>query len=233
MKLYDYIIYSLFPKRCKLCGEVIEMDKTFCAECEQQKRINGDTCAFCGCELTDCSCSKKDKKMKYKCVVAPYYYVDGARRAVQRLKFSAHTQLVENMSNEMFDVVSDKYAEIPFDFVTYTPITFTKKFRRSFNQSELLAKSLSKRMGLDCVSTLKKIKPTRSQHKINAKKRKLNLKNSMRVKPNVDLKGKTVLLVDDVKTTGTTLNECAIVLKNAGVKNVYAVTFTVTYRRHL
>lgn len=96
-----------------------------------------------------------------------------------------------------------------FDLITFVPMHPIPLKKRGYNQSELLANELSKLMGIPCVSTLTKIKNTKPQHSLTAKKRRKNLKGAFRIVDKKNVSGRCVLIIDDVVTTGTTLGECA------------------------
>ena len=105
------------------------------------------------------------------------------------------------------------------------PLETTKLKKRGYNQSEELAKELLPVLGVDLAeNNLVKIKKTLPQMKLLAKERQENLKNAFLVKDPGQIKGKKVFLVDDVYTTGSTMEECARVLRNAGAKSVWGIT---------
>ncbi|MCR5207817.1 MAG: double zinc ribbon domain-containing protein, partial [Eubacterium sp.] len=73
--------YAVFPKRCELCGEVIEPDKTRCAECESLAYIEGRRCKKCGRETADCICKKEKFSPYYNAFTAPFYFEDNPKKA--------------------------------------------------------------------------------------------------------------------------------------------------------
>jgi len=105
--------------------------------------------------------------------------------------------------------------------LSFVPITKKRLIERGFNQSEILAQELAKNLNLKIFSGLVKIKETEDQAKIDFEKRLNNLKNVFKI---THLPPKKIILVDDVKTTGITLKECASVLKKAGAKEIIALT---------
>lgn len=212
MNLFELIKRSIFPKRCELCGEVIEIDKNRCGYCEFAQRMNGRS---------------TDAKMAYESVTAPYLYMDSIRAGIHKFKYRGFTELAKGFAKEMADTVKTEYRNIDFDLITYVPLAKKKKRKRGYNQAELLAKELSKELDVPCVNALNKIKNTDSQQGKKRKERMNNLKDAFEI-ADVDVKGKTILLVDDVKTTGSTLNECSKVLKRNKADKVYAVTIAVT-----
>ena len=103
------------------------------------------------------------------------------------------------------------------------PLHWFKKRSRGFNQAEILAKLVGKKLKIPVVSTLKRIKNTKSQVELSGKLRRKNLEGAFVCANNGAVKDKTVILVDDVSTTGTTLEECAKVLRAAGARQVWGL----------
>ena len=114
------------------------------------------------------------------------------------------------------------------DFILCVPMTEKEEKERGYNQSELLAKEVGSRTGLSLFDNLKKVKETDRQKKLTAKERRENLKGVFDVVRADEIKGKNVLVIDDVYTTGATINECARVLKRAGARKVYSITAAQT-----
>src|SRR5205823_5404499 len=104
------------------------------------------------------------------------------------------------------------------------PLHPTRQRERGFNQAMLLARSLSPRTSLPVVPALERVRYTTTQTAFDRAERMENLRNAFRLRPRRDVRGSRVLLVDDVLTTGSTLSECARVLKQAGASSVYAAT---------
>lgn len=128
----------------------------------------------------------------------------------------------------MANCVKSDFPRVNFDFICFVPFTKLQKIRRNFNQSELLAEHIAKLLEIPLKDVLIKLFETESQHKKSIRNRSGNVFGVYDVKENADVKGKTVLLVDDIKTTGATLNECAWILKIRGAKEVYCVTAALT-----
>ena len=220
--------YAVFPRRCELCGEVVALDEALCEECAALSRIEGELCNKCGEPKESCQCTRKTKTPEYKAVIAPYYYEKSVSAAANRFKDFGFTELAPRMGSEMSEHISCYYKDIEFDYITYVPITEKKQQKRGYNQSELLANEVSEHLGVPVEKLVDKIKTTPQQKKSSASKRKLNLRGSFEINPNADVRNKTVLLIDDIKTTGSTLNECAYVLNAYGAKAVYAAAFCLT-----
>lgn len=111
------------------------------------------------------------------------------------------------------------------DILIPVPLHRRRERERGFNQSELLAKKLSKKWKLPFQKALSRTKATTPQAKLDREKRLVHLENVFTLLPKVSIEGKTIGLVDDVATTGTTLNECAKILKKYGAKKVIGIVF--------
>jgi ComF family protein len=111
-----------------------------------------------------------------------------------------------------------------FDIIVPVPLHPTRLRERGFNQARLLAELLSARISIRCKRVLKRIRYTTTQTALDRAERIENLHNAFRLRKNADVRGLQVLLIDDVVTTGSTLSECARVLKRAGAISVYAAT---------
>ena len=217
--------YFLFPKRCEICGDVVEFDVDRCDDCKHLDHISGDICELCGHKKEDCVCKKHKKE--YKRIVAPYYYVDKLIIALHRLKFSNFQELAIGMGMEISNCVKQRYNDIDFDYITYIPMSKKSLSKRGYNQAQLLANEVSKHIGVESKQLLIKVFETKSQRTQNAKQRRVNVYGAFDLIYNIDISDKTILIIDDVKTTGSTLNECAKMLNIYGAKAVYAATFAI------
>jgi competence protein ComFC len=107
------------------------------------------------------------------------------------------------------------------DVIAPVPLFWWKRLRRGYNQSQLLADVVGSECGIGVKRLLRRVKNTKTQTALNEESRKENVSNAFEVNDG-NIKDKIVLLIDDVLTTGATVNECARVLKHAGAKKVYA-----------
>jgi ComF family protein len=112
-------------------------------------------------------------------------------------------------------------ADIEFDLIVYAPISRRRRNERGYNQAKLLAQELSQQYGKPVINALIKKRHTKTQVGLRRIDRLDNLSGAFEVKNGLELKGKKILLIDDVLTTGATLDECAKVLKSAGARQVW------------
>ncbi len=218
----------LFPDACQFCGALVDKGARVCSKCVKSLPIiKGEICTRCGLELSNCFCKIGD--FAFESNIAPYRYEGPAKAIICRYKFLKLPQLATPMSAEMVAVIKRSYATVDFDCVTYVPMTFFKFFKRRFNQSYLLANSISKELDIPLEKVLLKKPGAKTQKHQNRRERFKNIRNKFCVRS--DVHGKTILLVDDVMTTGATLSECARVLKLAGAKRILTVTYAITYKK--
>lgn len=229
-KRIDRALCAVFPRRCRYCGKVITPERQICEDCETNlPHIPVPVCPLCGHTKTDCTC--KQKKHKYKSICAPFYYEDAIVQAIHRLKFENKDFLAEPFAADMAACIRREYADITFDSVTFVPFTKRQMRIREWNPSEALAKALAEHLGLPLEALLVKLYETKTQHTLASNMRTGNVFGVFDIADPNAVAGKTVLLVDDIKTTGATLSECAKMLMLADAKAVYACTFAITKRK--
>ena len=221
----------LLCSRCRICGDVVEIGGNLCDECKAVRKIEPPKCMLCGCSKADCIC--KNKKNEYRRITAVYYYKDSIARAVSNFKNNDMPFLSKNMAEEIYLTVQQEYNDISFDYITYVPLRRLRQMKRGFNQSQLIADKLSELMGVECVKLLTKTRYTGVQHHKSADQRYADVFGAYDVcdEYKYNLEGRSILLIDDVKTTGSTLNECAKMLKIYGCKSVCAATFALTEKK--
>ncbi|MBR3149547.1 MAG: ComF family protein [Eubacterium sp.] len=217
----------IVPNRCDLCGEVIFPDETRCEKCENALRIEGDICDKCGVTKENCKCDKYNFKCEYSMICSPFYFDGSIAVGIIRLKNYGYVNIADAFADEMVRCLLERTDVKAFDCVTFVPMTKGKQRRRGYNQSELLATKVADKLGLPLASLLVKVRRTKPQRKISAKERRVNLHGAFDLAYDCDVTGKTVLLIDDVKTTGSTLNECALTLLSYGAKSVIASTVAI------
>ena len=220
------LLWLVFTNRCKYCNTLIKKDEELCEECKENlPEIKGEKCKYCGAEKKRCNCKKH--RTEYDGITAPFYYEDSIALAVRRLKFYGKDFLADIFAEKMAERVKEDFKDVEFDFICYVPFTASQKLQRKYNQSELLAEKLSEKLDVPLNNIMVKLFDTNSQHKMNFKYRAGNVFGVYDVNEKVDVTGKTILLVDDVRTTGATLNDCARILKIRGADRVYCTIIAV------
>lgn len=227
-KLKEILIHIIYPRRCAYCGKVIEYSRMMCKKCESElPRINGVICPKCAREKDKCNC--KGAENYFHSIAAPFYFEGCVRHGVHVFKFRNGFRNYEAYSLEMADTVRKRFSDVDFDFITEIPMTRKSIKKRGYNQSSYLAKGISENLGIEYKpDVISKIYETKKQHNIGYFLRKGNLAGVFDVKNPSEVKDKTILLCDDISTTGETLNECAKMLWLYGAKDVYCITLAVT-----
>ena len=225
----DFVSTLFFPKRCRFCEKVIDYRETICSECKENiPRITGDVCSKCGCEKDKCDCRKKSSY--YMSIFAPYYYSGAPREAIKRIKFHNGKHLIDSLTDDMAECFKEQYKDLEFDFCTFVPAHKSAIRKRGYNQAELMCKSLSEKINIPFSDLLQKDFKTPSQHTLNECARKGNLLGAISLRPKMkeSIRDARILLCDDIKTTGATLDECAKTLLINGASEVRCITLCVT-----
>lgn len=219
--LKEKLLTMLYPHHCFLCDAVLPPERRLCGDCLQNAPyVLPPVCPMCGRGEDVCICGRHTHAFE-RCV-SPFYHEGVAQRSILRLKQRYDTVTVEGFAAEMAEVIRREYGGIAFDFVTSVPLHKKDLRARGFDQAQGLAEALAARLGLPYRAVLTKITHTLPQKELTAIRRRGNLLGVFDVTAEVE--GHTILLVDDVITTGSTLDECAKMLKIFGAEEVYAVT---------
>lgn len=223
--MFERVLELIFPPRCAYCGQVIpRSSQGICDKCEGELVYNGELCVHCGKPKSDCECHGR-KKSEYLALISPFTYTGLARSAVLRLKNKPTG--APRLAGDIVKFVSDYYGSVPFDFVTFVPASSERVSKKGFNHAKVLAEEVAKLLDLPCESVLCKLYNTVSQHSSSSSTRAGNVRGVFDCSEPERVRGKTVLLIDDVSTTGATLNECALMLNLYGADSVYAATVAV------
>lgn len=207
MKLYHFLMELLFPPKCVLCRKLLKNGET-------------DLCRECRSDAPEYP-NRKIKLPFLDSFAAVWYYEGNVRSSLLRYKF--HNARVYSLSYGRI-LAMKLLREYPdgFDVLTWVPVSRLRRLRRGYDQVELLAKAVGAELGLAPVPTLYKIRNNRPQSRMkDPAARKANVLGAYRVLETADVKGKRVLLLDDILTTGATAGECARMLRMAGAKEVH------------
>lgn len=225
------LIKVFYPQRCAYYGRVISSDELMCNDCKTSlPRIVGEVCVRCGREKSHCYCKKAEKF--YNEIAAPFYFSGNVRKGIHSFKFRNCPDNAEAYGFEMSEIVKKRYSHIKFDYITEVPASEKSLSKRGYNQCSLLAERISANTGIEFRSNvLSKIYETNKQHGLKLFMRKGNLSGVFDVKNPQEVENKTILLCDDISTSGETLNECAKMLWLYGAKEIYCISVAVTDRK--
>lgn len=234
--MLDFLLNLLYPKKCMFCGaHLSKEEKYYCNECYYRLPILEEPqCLICGRELFSefgyKICTTCQKHKNYLDVNYPVFRYEGViKEAVRKHKFAGKMWYYKPFSDFIYGKIHDKLHNI--DYIVYPPVNEKTFYKRGFNQCELIAKELSDRLNIKYLKKcILKKRDNLIQSSLSADARAENVKNAfmINVKYAESLNKKRVLLIDDVLTTGATINECAKVLKKAGVTVVYSATLCIT-----
>ncbi len=214
--------------RCIGCGKDVFDEVGFCNECRAELTFNnGKTCKRCGVAIDgeeDYCGNCVEDKMYFERAYSPFVYDGIVRKTILRMKFSGCGTYARVLARYLVYFAEKQCLQ--YDAVTCVPMSKSSHKKRRYNQAELLARGFCDIIDSNdkFLLALEKVKDTVPQEKLTKKERKENLIGCFRVADGIDVKGKRILLIDDIKTTGSTVNECAKVLKRKGAAEVIVLT---------
>lgn len=227
--MFRAVLDLFFPPRCPLCDEVIApRERPLCRKCRTVDLpvVEDKRCKKCGRGKKQCAC--KLNTLLSDGIAAPFYYKDGVANAILRLKKVEDDDRYRYFLQELTAQAYLDYADIVIDAVTVVPMHSYDETKRGFNQVEPIAKGLAKALHVPYMPLLKKSIRTKSQKSLSGAARAANLLGVFDVLNQDNVRGKRILLVDDVVTTGATTNECAKMLKIYGAAAVYVLACAVS-----
>ncbi len=221
--MFNKFLDILFPPKCPFCGDILTRKVPVCSECMTTLPfIDENSCSICGRpaeEFASSPCADcQSRKIYFRHSFVPLIYMGRAKDAVLALK-NSHPYYAKAFAYLLADKIltSDHY--VNFDFITFVPQSPRSRRERGYNQAELIAKELSKLLNIKCVPTLIRTNDGEKQHTLSASQRRENVKKCY-FKTDRVFDG-TVLLVDDIYTTGATANYCSRLLSQMGFKEIY------------
>lgn len=195
---------AFFPERCPYCDVVIDPEQYACDDCKRELPEVPITAYVEG---------------GYRCT-APFIYKDRFAESVKGFKFANRAQYARPLAFAVVNALSCSSVSLDFDYVTCVPMHPEQKINRGYNQSELLAKQCAKLMNIEYIDALEKFKKNKVQHSLKGAERRNNVKGVYRALNKEKLKDKRILLIDDIITTGSTLAECAKILRKCGCADI-------------
>ena len=221
------------PARCAGCGTIVDEVHSFCPDCWAQVEFLGDSgCSTCGLPL-----EATDAELCGACVARPpriqrtrsaVAYDDLSRSIAIRLKYGRKVALARTMARYMAPLVRADGGDA---ILVPVPLHRGRLWQRGFNQSALVAAELARRTGLRSdLRLLKRVKRTPALKGMSLNQRRRTVAGAFSIDPAAELEGRTVVLVDDVLTTGSTANACARALKRAGAGRVELVSWARVIR---
>lgn len=206
MSVWEQLLNLLFPPKCPFCGRILD---------------SPGVCDTCRKELpwTEEHEAVREGTDSLRCA-APLWYEGKVREAILRLKFYGAAATAETLGALMAQCAAEHLSG-EFDLVTWVPVSRKRRWKRGYDQAELLARAVCRAWGVKPVALLRKTmnNPAQSGLKEDAARR-ANVLGVYEMRPSAEVSGRRVLLIDDVCTTGATLTECSKVLREAGADAV-------------
>ena len=214
-KAYVYkrlILDLVYPNRCPFCEKFIPFDEYYCASCRDRLSPPPEDIKLSGIDY----------------FTAVTVYDSSSIPFIYEMKNESNGCALSAAAFMIFQSLSAAEQLSSIDIVTHVPMRLRDKLRRGYNQTALIARELSQLTDKPFAALLKKTRNTSQQKTLGAADRRKNVKDAFTYSSRLSISGKTVLLVDDVCTTGSTLTEAASKLKAAGAAKVIAAVFAKT-----
>ena len=227
----DLLLDLFFPGRCAVCDIVLPWgQKEICEECKKKiEYLNGATCFKCGkpvkAEEEYCyDCRKKEHHFTAGAAVFSYEYI---RLSLYRFKYSGRREYAAFYGRQMACRMEEKRKLWKPDALVPVPLHKRKLKKRGYNQAELIARELSGYWGIPVVNNLVvRCKNTKPMKGIVGTERQNNLKKAFKLGVN-DVKLSTIIIIDDIYTTGSTIDAVSKVCLEAGISNIYFLTVSI------
>lgn len=225
----------LFPLRCPVCDRPVRFPgKDICPECEGRLvLIREPRCCRCGKQLAqmereycrDC----RTKKHLYDRGIALYTY-ESSRRMLYRMKYGGRSEYAGFLGHAMAKHLGERILSWKPDALVPVPLHPKRRKKRGYNQAEVLAESLGSKLGIPVLTDyIVRTVNTLPQKAVEGGLRKNNLKNSFKIVQN-DVKLITIVIIDDIYTTGSTIDAVAGECRRAGVRNIYFAVLAAGYQ---
>jgi len=231
------LVDLVYPKACVVCKSSIynrpSIDEVVCAGCwEKIKKNVPPFCHSCGRQLRKNNLTKHicpecvRKKLHFDRAYSPCVYDGAIKELIHEFKYKGKDYLGRTLSKLMIDFIKEYDLPVGYmDFIVPVPLYKSRLREREFNQSHILSKHIGQEFGKGILdNTLIRHRLTQTQTELDIEKRAANVRDSFSVRNNSILRGKNILLVDDVLTTAATSSEAAKTLKNAGANIVFVLT---------
>lgn len=225
----------LFPRRCPVCAEIVEPSGAFiCPECRKKlSDVSGELCLKCGKELEN-----RDAEYCYGCMRHPKSFIRGAAlfnynevsaKSIVQIKYKNKREYLDFYSREMAERLGDKIHRMKGQALIPVPVHPARKKQRGFNQAQELSQRLSKLTGIPvCADLLFRSRKTAPQKELTPEQRLKNLEQAFEVRRERKHSSlSSVILVDDIYTTGSTIEACTRTLNRAGIPEVYFLAICI------
>ena len=231
MSFLAAFINLLYPPACLLCERPSSAERTVCRRCEGTLPATlAPVCRRCGAELRgafdarlDCSTCRKVPRA-FELARAPWRYIGPAQLAIRRFKYHRHWRLGPWLADGMAQTARESLPLEEISVVVPVPLHGLKRWFKGSNSAEDLARPIARSLGKPCrPRALARTRWTATQTRLSWQERSRNVREAFTAFPR-DVGDQTVLLVDDVLTSGATASACTLALKHSGARAVYVLT---------
>jgi len=226
--LKSNLLVLFFPKFCLGCGEE---GRFVCSQCLKQIKNSELCCPFCGkVNFKGGFCKSHQKSFSFSKLLFVNSFEGLAKEIIHALKYEGLIDIAQILGVKMAQILLANITKKEKQEIVLIPVPlfFLKRFKRGFNQSELLAKVINQKTNIPLRKVVFRVKNTKSQTQLDVQKRKQNIASSFILAPSLkkkDYQNKILIIVDDVYTSGSTLNEVAKILKQLRPKAIWGLTF--------
>lgn len=234
------ILDWIYPPTCMACRAILPLNNNFlrdlwiCHQCINLfEPITGPICKTCGApvetEIEKCA-SCYGKNLHFTSNRACFIYDEVIRDLMHNLKFRNKRYIAEGLGKIWANHVACYMSTITDAVLVPLPMHPDKQVERGFNQAEILSNALSKVSSIPTDNILERTEDTPPQSGLHPALRAENVQDAFVIRPNFHPERKNYILIDDIYTTGSSLNECAKTLKNSGINNVLCMTLCISVK---
>lgn len=238
LKIYkEHFMHLLFPPRCPFCDKVMFSSvflppESVCVPCGgKAERVREPVCKKCGKPLDD-----ERQEYCFDCTHHRHEFVQGkalwvyrgvVKESIYRFKYHGRQEYAKFYAWELVRAYGGWIRRCRIEAIVPIPLFKRRQRRRGFNQAELIAREVGRQMGIPMRrDLLVRVRNTRAQKELNDEERKNNLKRAFKTTEN-KVQLKHILLIDDIYTTGSTMNEAATELKRSGAEEIYCLSVSI------
>ena len=222
----------LYPRRCPVCDRPVKPGwGLICPSCaDRLVYIHEPVCRKCGKQLQE-----EGEEFCYDCRRRRHYYDRGLalysypciRQTIYRLKYGGRREYAQYLGGMLAERLGKEILSWKPDALVPVPLHPARERKRGYNQAELLAQELGRRLGIPVLSNyLIRVKNTLPQKELEGEKRQNNLKKAFKIIPN-DVKLNTIVIIDDIYTTGSTVDAAALECRRAGISHIFFVALAI------
>ena len=206
MRIISAILDLLFPPKCIFCSKILSAGEYWCEDCAGSLLLTAD--------------GGRQAGEFYEFCLAPLYYTGSVRKSVLRYKFRGARGYADAYGKILASCIRE-HLDVEYDIISWVPLSRKRKRERGYDQAFLLASAVAEELGQDVAETLTKPKNIGPQSELKGKDERVeNISGAYEVSDLQFIKNKCILIIDDIVTTGSTLEECAKELIKGGAKKV-------------